>query len=122
MSSTKYRLASAHIFVDDLPLAREFYAEKMGMTLTFEDKGFLIFDTGESTLMVFDGSGGGDRIGGGTGLHFSVEAIDDLYAELKSKRVEMLGTPQTHYWGGRMVGFRDPAGNVSHLVQYPVEA
>ena len=116
---TRYRLGSAHIFVDDLPKAREFYAEKMGMSLTYEEAGFFIIDTGESTLMVFDGRGGGDRIGGGTGLHFSVDAIDALVAELTTKGVTFLGEPRTHDWGGRMVGFTDPAGNVSHLVQYP---
>ncbi len=69
-------------------------------------------------MMVFDGSGCGDRIGGGTGPHFGVDDIDALFTELALKGVHFLGEPQTHEWGGRMDSFSEPSGNVLHLVQY----
>lgn len=114
----QYRLRSAHIFVNDLPAAKEYYVDKMEMTLQIETPGFLLIDAGEASFMIFDGSGGGDPIGVGTGLHFGVEDIDALFPRLRGRGVNFLGEPVTQDWGGRMVSFVDPSGNVLHLVQY----
>lgn len=115
---TLYRLRSAHIFVNDLAAAKEYYVDKMEMTLQLETPGFLIIDAGEASFMIFDGSGGGDPIGVGSCLHFGVEDIDALFPRLQARGVNFLGEPTTHDWGGRMVSFVDPSGNVLHLVQY----
>ncbi len=46
--ATRYTLESAHIFVNDLALAKNFYVETMGMTLIHGDPMFFILEVGES--------------------------------------------------------------------------
>jgi catechol 2,3-dioxygenase-like lactoylglutathione lyase family enzyme len=51
-------------------------------------------------------------------LSFTVDDIDQTYAELRERGVAFAGEPQTvEAWGLRLVGFRDPDGNCYYLVQ-----
>jgi predicted enzyme related to lactoylglutathione lyase len=118
-SGPPYTLRSAHIFVDDLGLANEFYVATLGMPLIYAGQGFLILETGSCQLMIFENTDGTEPVGVGTGLHFGVANIDELYQELCLKGVRFLGAPATHDWGGRMVSFLDCSGNSLSFVQYP---
>lgn len=113
-----YVLRSAHVMVSNHAVARQFYVETLGMPLLFEGPDYLGIDTGTCGLMVFAVP---DRQPGRTStcLHFGVGDIASVYADLREKGVEFLGVPQRHDWGGVMVDFCDPDGNVMHLVQYP---
>jgi catechol 2,3-dioxygenase-like lactoylglutathione lyase family enzyme len=51
-------------------------------------------------------------------LSFSVEDVNKLYAELKTKGVAFLGEPADQDWGARLVGLKDPDGNNLYLLQY----
>lgn len=117
-SGLPYTLRSAHIFVRDLPAARRFYVDVLGMPLEFESEEYLGLNTGTCGVMVFqvDDKTPGETF---TCLHFGVRDIAGLYERLEAAGVKFRGEPMLHEWGGIMVDFEDPDENVLHLVQYP---
>lgn len=51
-------------------------------------------------------------------ISFSVEDVNQTYADLKAKGVEFLGEPADQDWGARLVGLKDPDGNNLYFLQY----
>lgn len=114
---TTYTLRSAHIFVRDLPAARSFYLDTLGVPLAFEGPGYLGLDTGECGLMVFATASKPDSVD--TCLHLGVSDIRATHAALVSKGVCFRRAPWSEPWGGVLAEFFDNDGNVLCLVQYP---
>ncbi|MBK8006416.1 MAG: hypothetical protein IPK12_21665 [Gemmatimonadetes bacterium] len=97
---------------DDLRVARAFYVERLGFTVTFEATangrdGLLGLARGTIALTIdcpMDGHGRGACAG------LEVADADALHAEW-SARVPVLRAPRDEAWGARTFDLQDPFGN-----------
>ena len=51
-------------------------------------------------------------------LSFAVDDVDATYRELSARGVAFLGEPADQDWGARLVGLKDPDGNVLYFLKY----
>lgn len=123
----KDRNSSAIVAVSDLNRARVFYEETLGLTLESGsvDDGVLSFRTGDTSLSVYRSDYAGTNKANAVTWAMKgdiVEVVDDL----RSKGVvfehypDMPGTlnGDIHEYGpAKMVWFKDPDGNILHLVE-----
>lgn len=123
------KLAAARIWVDDLAVAEQFYAQILRLPLKagHADGGFLVFDAEGTDLIVetvesSDDAEASRLIGRFTGLSFHVNAVHDHYEQMRARGVSFAAPPEQQVWGGWLVTFSDPSGNQLQLVQYPSEA
>jgi uncharacterized glyoxalase superfamily protein PhnB len=102
---------------DDLAVARDFYASKLGFAVLFE-----VTDDGKSGLL---GVGRGtiritlDSPMEGHGRHacVSLEVDDaDAYFEEWSAKADMLRAPKNEEWGARTFDLLDPFGNTIFVI------
>jgi predicted enzyme related to lactoylglutathione lyase len=120
-------LAAARIFVRDIDEAIAFYSGRLGLKIEVVDaeRGFCMFDTGETKLIVEVVDAQDDEskelVGRFTGLSVAVADIQAKHHELHAAGVEFSGTPEQQYWGGWLATFKDPSGNGLQLVQQPGE-
>ena len=97
----------------DVPRARQFFGEKLGLT-TEDDIGdqFSQFTTREGTLWAFAGRPP-HAVANGAELYLTVEDVDAAYATWKARGVEMVTAPADQPFG-RTFAFRDMDGRVMH--------
>lgn len=118
-------LGFARIFVRDIVEARAFYVQRLGLRVESadEERGFCMFDTGATKLIVEavhnEDEEGEGLVGRFTGLSFPVADIRSKHLELADAGVEFSGTPEQQYWGGWLATFKDPSGNGLQLVELP---
>jgi len=110
------QLAQIALTVTDLPRAKEFYKDTLGMTLLFDAGAMVFFQCGDIRLMI----GTGETPGGGTILYFKVADIQQTYAALQQKAVVFLQPPHLvarmpnhDLW---LADFKDPDGNILALM------
>ncbi len=117
-------LNTARVFVRDLPQAREFYGQKLGLKLNASSltNGYCVFNAGNCELVVE--SVGSDAppeeqalVGRFTGLSFLVPSVHVAHQDLLAKGVVFTGAPELQSWGGTLATFRDPEGNEFQVVQ-----
>lgn len=123
----KDRNASAIVAVSDLNRARIFYEDTLGLTLeggSVED-GILNFRTGQTSLGVYVSDYAGTNKANAVTWQMKVDLID-VVNDLRSRGVvfehypDMPGTlnGDIHEAGPmKMVWFKDPDGNILHLVE-----
>jgi catechol 2,3-dioxygenase-like lactoylglutathione lyase family enzyme len=118
---TSMRIRYLRVFVTDLPAAKTFYAQILGLDILWEYENKAIgFDLGP-VLIVEDVSSDEDRneralAGRFVGCSIEVEDIQATYSELVTKGVHFTSPPEKQEWGGTLAHFEDPAGNVLTLV------
>ena len=102
------------VTTDDVPRARQFFTEKLGLT-TEDDMGdqFSQFTTREGTLWGVARRGQPHAAPNGAELYFSVDDADAAYATWKARGVEMVTEPSDQPFG-RTFAFRDMDGRVMH--------
>lgn len=124
MSITK--LYSAPIFVNDLDQAIDFYVDKLGFEKRIDEP----FDEGghrwvevvpkgsDTALILTHGYGGWspEKVGGNSGLMFSVDDMASTYETLKARGVSFKGEPDITPFG-IFATFKDPDGNAFTLHQ-----
>jgi predicted enzyme related to lactoylglutathione lyase len=96
--------------VRDVPRARTFYAEALGLRPgdSFGDH-WIEFDVGNATFGIGDGSALGFEPGSSTGAAFEVDDIQAMRERLKAAAVEV---GEVHEFPGCITCFaRDPEGN-----------
>ncbi|MFC5372382.1 VOC family protein [Brevundimonas faecalis] len=117
------RNSSAIVGVMDLERARTFYSDVLGLNLadTAMD-GVLGYRTGNTWLRVYRSDYAGTNRANAVVWDVGVE-IDDIVADLKAKGVvfehydQMESDGDVHVSGGlRLAWFKDPDGNILHLV------
>jgi catechol 2,3-dioxygenase-like lactoylglutathione lyase family enzyme len=125
------RIDNIGVAVRDVSKAAAFFAEALGLATTVDLAGsppsaqvsvgaqyLYLFQT---TSQIAPAGRGFDLVANPQGLDhlsFTVDDIDETYAELRDRGVAFAGEPQTvEAWGLRLVGFRDPDGNCYYLVQ-----
>jgi len=117
-------LSAVRVFVKDVAEAQAFYAERLGLRITFGDldHGVCIFDAGGAQLIVEavpEGAPADEQVlvGRFTGVSFAVDDIVAKHQDLLALGVEFSGQPERQYWGGWLATLKDPAGNELQLVQ-----
>ena len=118
------RLAAARVFVDDLAVARTFYADGLGLPVRVEDDGYLVLDGGGVDVVVEPmplDADDDDRalVGRFTGLSLEVPDVRGAHGTLTGRGVVFEGEPSAQAWGGVLATVVDPCGNRLQLVEYP---
>jgi catechol 2,3-dioxygenase-like lactoylglutathione lyase family enzyme len=119
------RLGRALIFVPDIPRAKAFYRDVLGLSLRRETAEHLVFSTTTSssswTLIVFrcDKSGSiGDYANEPRSvLVFEVDSIESAMRELAGKGVQFLHSEPGRNEFGRYAAFTDPFKNVHEIFE-----
>ena len=106
-------LTYAIVTTDDVPRARRFFTEKLGLG-TEDDEGdvFSQFTTRDGTLWaVMQRPAHAAPLG--AELYLLVDDVDGAYAEWKGRGVEMVSEPHAEPFG-RTFAFKDADGRVMH--------
>ena len=102
---------------DDLSVAKDFYAGKLGFNVTFEASedgktGIMGVERGTISLTI-DAPMSGHGREACVSLH--VDNADHYYEEWR-QRVEIPRPPKDEYWGARTFGLQDPSGNTIFVI------
>ena len=117
------KLGPALVLTPDLIESLGFYRDILGLTLTGQFEGHLVFDSGTWSLHVFrcEGKTPPHRHGrdGGSVITFEVASIDQTMEALKAKGVKFLHEAPTvnRDIGLRYAAFMAPGGNTHELVE-----
>ena len=118
-------LNSVRVFVRDLPAARAFYSDTLGLPTRGgrDSLGYYVFDAGNVRLIVESVPNDAPQdeqilIGRLTGLSFEVADVAAKHKELEARGVQFTGAPEQQSWGGILATFRDPAGNELQIAQF----
>ena len=115
------RLGRALIFVSDIPRARAFYRDILGLNLRQEAAEHLVFTISGWTLIAFrcgkDGRVGDYANEPRSVLVFEVSSIERAMAELADKGVEFLHAEPGRNEFGRYAAFTDPFKNVHEIFE-----
>ena len=115
--------AMATVAVKNLPAAAEFYEGKLGLKKVGDEMQVLIYQSGKSTLMVYESQFAGTNKA--TAVTWSVDDVDGTVRALKEKgitfeRYEMPNVKHegdVHVFGKiRNAWFKDPDGNILSVV------
>lgn len=108
------KIGQIAITVTDLPRAKDFYLNTLGMRFLFEVPNLTFFQCGDIRLMLSTSQADSPR--GGTILYFKVEDIRAVHAHLQSQGVEIVQAPHLvaempdhDLW---MFFLKDPDGNL----------
>lgn len=102
---------------DDLGIAKEFYVDKLGFTVQWEDTadgehGIMGLERGGIELTIDCPMSGHGR---NACVSLRVESADAYYEEWRGK-VEIGQQPRDEEWGARTFGLRDPSGNTIFVI------
>ena len=122
----KDRNSSAIVAVSDLARARTFYEDTLGLTLQdgSVDDGMLIFRTGGTMLGVYKSDYAGTNKANAVTWDMKGDIVE-VVGDLKAKGVTFEHYPDLGTLNGdihesgdmKMVWFKDPDGNILHLVE-----
>lgn len=108
------RLNYAIVFVSDMARSVAFYRDVIGLTLRFESPGWTEFSTGEATLALHAGEGGGPAADEGhppgrchPGL--AVPDLDAFHKKMIERGVGCIQEPRSLF-GARIAQYADPDG------------
>jgi len=113
--------------VDDIPKAKAFYADKLGVSVTEENGSLTLHLAGGNNVFVYP-KGGGHTPASFTILNFQVDNIDKAVDELTKRGVkfEIYDMPDLKTdakgiardgQGPSIAWFKDPAGNILSVLQ-----
>jgi predicted enzyme related to lactoylglutathione lyase len=105
-------LTYAIVLTDDLPRARAFYTEQLGLGTEMEMDDFSQFTTREGTLWAVM-KRPPDAAPKSAKLYLQVDDADAAYRTWQQRGVEMLTAPHDEPFG-RTFAFTDPDGRVLH--------
>ena len=116
------KLFAICLLVDDLQISRNFYEQKLGLTLNSEDTGFVDYKLGESPLALFEKKSATAMFpsqfmkpAGGAVIALQVDDVSKTCEELKKKDVEIFEGPKTTSWGQTVAYIHDPDDNIIEL-------
>lgn len=100
--------------VKNLRVSSDFYLNKLNFRTIWEGDGWHFLERDQFKIML--GECADQPAASETGDHsyfayLEVENIDQLFAELRSKGVAMLSTPENKPWGQREFALRTPDGH-----------
>jgi uncharacterized glyoxalase superfamily protein PhnB len=115
------------LVVDDLGVAREFYARVFDLPEYFADDNSVVFKVGELLVNLLVRDEAYDLVApaevgsaaDGVRVQFTipVEDVDAVAAQLQSRGVVLLRGPEDRPWGIRTATFQDPFGHTWELAK-----
>ena len=119
------KTSSAIVAVSDLERARRFYGETLGLELkqSAEEEGVLVYRTGATVLTVYRSDYAGTNRANAVTWDVGAD-VEAIVADLRSKGVRfehydmdgMTGADIHEAGDMRLVWFKDPDGNILHLI------
>ena len=116
--------SSAIVAVSDIPRAKAFYGETLGLEMLSGNDEVLTFRTGATKLVVYRSPEAGTNRANAA-VWSCREGLDEIMADLEAKGVSFEHYPQmagvvlqgnVHHMGPmRLVWLKDPDGNILHL-------
>ncbi len=111
------RIWDITLTVKDLKKAVDFYGGILGLQKKYEFKDYAGFDCGGVELGLKTWGELEKPRKGEPLVNFLVDNLDDAYRILKGKAVKIIGEPKETTWGGRILLFEDPDGNMLQLTE-----
>jgi catechol 2,3-dioxygenase-like lactoylglutathione lyase family enzyme len=115
-------IAAITLFVDDLAVARAWYARAFGLpehysddvSCVFEFDGTLInlLQVSEAAELITPAVVGGADAAVRAQFTVTVQDVDASIAQLRARGIEVLNGPIDRPWGVRTAAFADPSGHV----------
>lgn len=117
----KIHMKNVVVFVNDLPKAKAFYADVLGLPLAGETQMNLEFFPGNSTTLGVSLALQDEArklVGRHTGITLQVSDLEKLCDQMKVKNVRFIEELEISPWG-KMAVVADPDGNQFALVELP---
>ena len=115
------------LFVEDVPAAKDFYQNVLGLEVIYEDADSAVvklqnllvnlLTVDNAPTLVAPSPVGAAGAGARLLLTIAVENADATCEELEKHGVRILNGPIDRPWGRRTAAFADPAGNVWEIAQ-----
>jgi predicted enzyme related to lactoylglutathione lyase len=108
--------------VADMESTRKFYAETLGLPVSFEMPGWVEFGGGPGRAAVALCKMPPDQLFPGARPVLEVKDLDATVASLRERGVKFLGEPETIPGVVKLISMEDSTGNVLQLAQVLLEA
>lgn len=116
------KLFAVCLLVDDLVKSRDFYENKLGLSVNSEDVGFVDYKLGESPLALFEKRSATAMFptkfmkpAGGIVIALQVDDVTKTCQDLTVKGVEIFEGPKTTSWGQTVAYIHDPDDHIIEL-------
>ena len=120
-------ISAITLFVEDLGVTKQFYAEVFGLPIHYEDDASVVFDFGNTLinlLMTAEAReliqpGNVARREAGSRMQFTIDVddVDAMCAQLVARGVTLINGPIDRPWGIRTACFADPAGHIWEIAK-----
>ena len=115
------------LFVEDLPVAKQFYLRVFGLPVDYEDNNSAVFKFGNTLINLLKITEADELITpalvanreSGSRFVFTIQVddVDAMCAELTARGVELLNGPMDRPWGIRTASFADPGGYIWEIAK-----
>ncbi len=104
--------------VSNLEKAAKFYEETVGLEKKYEYSSYVGFECGGVEIGLIPKLKEGQKVSPASpSIGFLVDDVEEVYEELKSKRVNFIKELHEKPWGGKQATFTDPDGNILEITQ-----
>ena len=111
------------LWTDNLERLFQFYHHTLQLPLHSRHDDFIAFQLGDLRFNI----GLHNQVNGASKDPYRMMphlGVDDIHAEhqrLEAAGVEFIRPPEQEHWGGWVVTFKDPDGNILQMLQFPAE-
>ena len=115
------------LFVEDLGVTKQFYAEVFGLPIHYEDDASVVFDFGNTLInlliteeareLIQPGNVAPREAGSRMQFTIDVDDVDAMCAQLVARGVTLINGPIDRPWGIRTACFADPAGHIWEIAK-----
>lgn len=120
-------ISAITLFVEDLAVTKQFYAEVFGLPIHYEDDASVVFDfgntlinllmTAEARELIQPGNVAPREAGSRMQFTIDVDDVDAMCAQLVARGVTLINGPIDRPWGIRTACFADPAGHIWEIAK-----
>ena len=120
-------ISAITLFVEDLGVTKQFYAEVFGLPIHYEDDASVMFDfgntlinllmTAEARELIQPGNVAPREAGSRMQFTIDVDDVDAMCAQLVARGVTLINGPIDRPWGIRTACFADPAGHIWEIAK-----
>jgi catechol 2,3-dioxygenase-like lactoylglutathione lyase family enzyme len=120
-------ISAITLFVEDLAVTKQFYADVFGLPVHYEDDVSAVFNFGNTLVNLLLATEANELIEPavvaprdvGSRMQFTIDVddVDAMCAELVARGVTLLNGPMDRPWGIRTAAFSDPAGHIWEIAK-----